>query len=301
MTKLVAYDAMVRAIAKAEKVDEVKDIRDKAQALEAYARQARDNEALNRAVRIRIRAERRAGQLLAQMKGRDERAKQGGDRKSNLTDSSLIVLDDLGISYYQASRWQKLAQIPEKVFEERLLNLRDINTTVLLRDNNLASLHTANEENYTPAKYVESAREVLGAIDLDPASCDEAQKTIKAKRYFTMVDDALQKQWRGRVFLNPPYTARVINRFVTRLCNEYGDGSITAAILLTNNGTDTSWWHEAAECCASFCLTKGRVQFYTVEKVVQPTNGQCFFYFGKHPAKFQKAFSQYGFIATKWS
>jgi uncharacterized caspase-like protein len=150
MTKLVAYDAMVRAIAKAEKVDEVKDIRDKAQALEAYARQARDNEALNRAVRIRVRAERRAGELLEKMdkaKGARERGTKRGTATRS-TDSTASTLADLGVSKYQASRWQKLAQIPEKVFEERLLNLRDINTTVLLRDNNLASLHTANEELY---------------------------------------------------------------------------------------------------------------------------------------------------------
>lgn len=46
MTKaLVRYDAMCRAIDAAHKVDEVKDIRDKAIALEHYARQAQNTDA----------------------------------------------------------------------------------------------------------------------------------------------------------------------------------------------------------------------------------------------------------------
>jgi hypothetical protein len=68
MTKLVRYDAMCRAIEAAHKVDEVKDIRDKAAALEHYARQAMNTDAERQAWEIRLRAERKAGQLLKQMR-----------------------------------------------------------------------------------------------------------------------------------------------------------------------------------------------------------------------------------------
>lgn len=41
-------------------------------------------------------------------------------------------------------------------------------------------------EYYTPAFIVEAAREVLGGrIELDPASCDFANQTVKARRIFT--------------------------------------------------------------------------------------------------------------------
>ena len=83
-TSLVHYDAMCRAIEAAHAVDEVKDIRDKALALETYARQAKNIDAEWRACEIRLRAERRAGQLLKEIEkakgGRPTETPRMGDR-----------------------------------------------------------------------------------------------------------------------------------------------------------------------------------------------------------------------------
>jgi hypothetical protein len=50
---------------------------------------------------------------------------------------------------------------------------------------------------YTPTLYIEMAREVLGNIDLDPASNDLAQQSIKATQYFTIAEDGLKQSGTG--------------------------------------------------------------------------------------------------------
>jgi len=119
MTELVRYDAMCRAIADAYEVDEVKDIRDKALALEIYARQAKNVDAERDACEIRLRAERRAGQLLKEME--KAKASPGNQHTGPLARcEGSKTLADMGISYTQSSRWQKLADVPEEQFDGAL-------------------------------------------------------------------------------------------------------------------------------------------------------------------------------------
>lgn len=65
--------------------------------------------------------------------------------------------------------------------------------------------HMSNSrEHRTPSYIVEPARELLGGIDLDPASCLEANETVRATQFYSEGDDGLSRPWTGRVFLNPP-------------------------------------------------------------------------------------------------
>ena len=74
-------------------------------------------------------------------------------------------------------------------------------------------------------------------------------------------------------------------------------GEVTAAILLTNNNTDTKWWHRSAKTATAICFTSGRINFYKADGTeTQPTNGQTFFYFGDEVEAFLKAFGQFGLI-----
>lgn len=57
---------------------------------------------------------------------------------------------------------------------------------------------------YTPSPFVEAAREVMGGIDLDPASREEANRIVKANAFLTAEEDGLKHDWFGRIFLNPP-------------------------------------------------------------------------------------------------
>lgn len=157
---------------------------------------------------------------------------------------------------------------------------------------------TGMDEWYTPSKYLESARKVLGGIELDPASSVVAQEAVQAERYFTINDDALKHEWKARsVFMNPPYSTEKVFDFISKLRDELTAGHVESAILLTNALTDTSWFHIAEEVAALICFTRGRIKFIKDgEEGASPTFGQAFFYFGDEPERFKEHFLEYGFI-----
>ncbi len=117
MKALVKYEAARRALAEAKSVDEVKKIRDKAEAMRAYARQAGDPEFAFWAGEIKLRAERRAGGLLKEMAASGEREDRGGDRKSK-SPRAALKLPDLGVTNSQSSRWQQTDDLSELEYEQ---------------------------------------------------------------------------------------------------------------------------------------------------------------------------------------
>ena len=139
---------------------------------------------------------------------------------------------------------------------------------------------------YTPREYVDLAREVLGEIDLDPASSAVAQETVRAANYFTKADDGLSKEWRGRVFLNPPYAQPHIANFMQKMVDEHASGRVAGAVMLTNSNTDTGWFALGAKHASAICFTTGRIKFIDPHgERNAPLQGQAFFYFGPCSSK----------------
>jgi phage N-6-adenine-methyltransferase len=155
-----------------------------------------------------------------------------------------------------------------------------------------------SDEWYTPKKYIEAARLVLGTIDLDPASCDFANRTVKAEQIFTEQDDGLKQPWDGNVWLNPPYGEKG-PKFVDKLIREHRSGNVNEAILLVNAHTDTKWFKPLFDYLV--CFTDHRIKFdSTGEKSDSPTRGNAFVYFGKNPELFTSYFRHFGTVVHQW-
>lgn len=70
------------------------------------------------------------------------------------------------------------------------------------------------DEWYTPKEIIQA----LGTFDLDP--CAPIQPLWPtAKVMYNKNDDGLKKEWFGRVFLNPPYSRPLIERFIKKWLN----------------------------------------------------------------------------------
>lgn len=160
------------------------------------------------------------------------------------------------------------------------------------------TFNSGNNEWYTPEKYIEMARAVLGEIELDPASSETANKTVKADCFYTEQDDGLSKQWRGKVWMNPPYGTDLIGKFTEKFADEYTAGSITEGIVLVNNATETAWFSYLVEAAAAVVFPHGRIRYYSPTKESNaPLQGQAFIYFGLNPEKFLDVFGGVGWGA----
>jgi ParB family chromosome partitioning protein len=160
------------------------------------------------------------------------------------------------------------------------------------------SHNSGENEWYTPPEYLEAARAVLGKIDLDPASSRVANERVKASRIYTAKDDGLSKQWKGRVWMNPPYAQPLITDFCERLVAEYEAGRVKAAVALVNNGTETGWGQRLLAASSAVCFPKGRIRFIDPEGKPSgaPLQGQMVVYLGDNKIAFRAAFKPIGVV-----
>lgn len=158
--------------------------------------------------------------------------------------------------------------------------------------------NSGNDEWYTPAEYIHAARDVLGAIDLDPASSPTANNVIRADTYYTVDDDGLTRPWSGRVWMNPPYSTGLVDRFVFRILDTFQAGDVKAAVVLTNNATDTRWWQALARRSTAVCMLAGRVRFRSENGDVAGAGlqGQTISYLGDDRSTFVERFAEFGVV-----
>ena len=146
LTLLTSADRM---LAEAKTVDEIKEIRDKSEVVKAYAKKARlGQDIVIQAATIKVRAERRLGQILRKTPLADSapgNQHSHSDRSHDAT--GPVRLKDLGITKSDSSRAQQIARLPKSTFDHHVadcLNSRREPTTAGLLK--LAKQHSAKEK-----------------------------------------------------------------------------------------------------------------------------------------------------------
>jgi phage N-6-adenine-methyltransferase len=106
---------------------------------------------------------------------------------------------------------------------------------------------SASDEWATPPDFFAKCAEEFGSFDLDVCASAE---NYKAPRFFTKEHDGLTQDWRGRVWMNPPY-GRTIATWMRKAYESAQAGALV--VCLVPSRTDTAWWHDYA--------AKGEVRF----------------------------------------
>ena len=178
-------------------------------------------------------------------------------------DQRTIKMEDAeaqtGISHQQVSKWRNRLKDAEKY--RAMLFGTAYHKAMAEVGNVRGTQGTGDNEWYTPAEYIELAREVMGGIDLDPATSAAAQETVHAEKWFDEKTNGLAQEWHGRVWLNPPYAQPFIAEFANKMAMEFSAGRVSEAVMLTHNYTDTAWFHEIASAASAICFTRGRIRF----------------------------------------
>ena len=123
-TSLARYDAACRALAEARSVDEVKDIRDQAVAMAAYARQAKNRDLEADAVEIRMRATRKLDELRQAQKETVGLAKGGGGKHGRKRVIEKPTLESQGIGKNLAQQARVLGKLSDEGFEKAVTKTR---------------------------------------------------------------------------------------------------------------------------------------------------------------------------------
>lgn len=168
-------------------------------------------------------------------------------------------------------------------------------------------LQSRSDEWYTPNYLVELARKVLIDIDLDPASCEFANATVRAHRFIDAEEDGLVANWSNvpvNVFLNPPSGRHkgksLMKQFWERLLLHREAGLLNHCVFVGFSLEQLQVTQNCTVPIANFpiCIPKSRVKFVSPSGIFNsPTHGQVIAYVPgliNETATFYKVFSELG-------
>jgi hypothetical protein len=122
----------------------------------------------------------------------------------------------------------------------------------------------------------------MGGIDLDPASCGEANKTVQADLFFTREDDSLNLPWEGNIFLNPPgpikgdkSTKGIVNRFWEKLVSEWYSRRVCQAIFVCFSIEQLQTLQNSKYSPFDFCICVPKKRVAFIGGGISPCHGNA--------------------------
>lgn len=156
---------------------------------------------------------------------------------------------------------------------------------------------SGNVEYFTPPEIVAAARETMGGIDLDPASCQEANDIIMAGMIYTKESNGLTSPWFGRVWMNHPFGRGGVNHaWISKLLEEITSKRVTESCNITYACTSEKWFQPLLK--QPQCFLCPRTNYLLPDGTVLEgvTKGSVVTYFGANEMKFRKAFEKLGTV-----
>jgi len=162
------------------------------------------------------------------------------------------------------------------------------------------------DEWYTPPGILAAVHDVLGGIELDPASCTVANRIVKAERFYTIKDNGLTKSWRARsLFMNSPY-GRTAARSTQAVFMDYLISQlpvIGSCIALTKTVPGYKWWDDLfrGKWPGPVCITEGRISFIAADgqRRGKSKAASSLWYWGPSEGKFAERFDSIGRVLDR--
>ena len=149
-------------------------------------------------------------------------------------------------------------------------------------------------EYYTPAPIIEAARRTMGGIDLDPASCEQANQIVKAGHIFTVAKSGLAQPWFGRVWMNHPFGRSANDAWITKLNISYLTKQVEQACCITFACTSEAWFLPLF--AYPMCFLSPRTNYLDARgQIVRGvTKGSVVTYMGPNIQRFLEEFRELG-------